>query len=217
VSGCNVISIAVVCGVAMAIGCVSIECNSLLCCIGFILIEKFCICGVFQEQELRSNSQLEELMMLRDELKKLQSDYESTKSLTLIFQKDLEKAQQERAYAEERMVEAVKRMEEAEQKRKSVQENAKRAAETVEQSRNELAVVERMKLETQQLATERLTTIERSERHCKTLERERADLTEVCMHLRDLLIINVPSFSYKAFDFQFQVATVCLCIVFDLI
>jgi chromosome segregation ATPase len=111
-------------------------------------------------------------------LKKLQSDYESTKSLTLIFQKDLEKAQQERAYAEERMVEAVKRMEEAEQKRKSVQENAKRAAETVEQSRNELAVVERMKLETQQLATERLTTIERSERHCKTLERERADLTE---------------------------------------
>jgi chromosome segregation ATPase len=131
-----------------------------------------------KEQELRTNSQLEELMMLRDELKKLQSDYESTKSSTLIFQKDLEKAQQERAYAEERMVEAVKRMEEAEQKRRSVQEHAKHAAETVEKSRNELAVVERMKLETQQLAAERLTTIERSERYCKTLEHERADLTE---------------------------------------
>ncbi len=167
---------------------------------------------------MRTNSQLEELIMLREESKKLQLDYESTKSSTLIFQKDLEKAQQERAYAEERMVEAVKRMEEAEQKRNSVQEDAKRAAETVEKSRNELAVVERMKLETQQLAAEQLTTIERSKRHCETLERERADLTEVCMRLRDLLIINVPSsFSYKAFDFQFQVATVCLCIVCDLI
>ncbi len=167
---------------------------------------------------MRTNSQLEELMMLRDELKKLQSDYESTKSSTLIFQKDLEKAQQERAYAEERMAEAVKRMEEAEQKCKCVQEDAKRAAETVEKSRNELAVVERTKLETQQLAAERLAIIERSERHCQTLERERAALTEVCMRLRDLLIVNVPSsFSYKAFDFQFQVATVCLCIVCDLI
>jgi hypothetical protein len=67
---------------------------------------------------------------------------------------------------------------------------------------------------TQQLVAEQLTIIKRSKRHCETFERERADLTELCMCLKDLKIVDVPSsFSYKAFDFHFQVATVCLCIL----
>ena len=134
-----------------------------------------------QDQETTCNHQAEELTTLKNELRHSHTDIERKVSIIVTCQKDLEKARQEKVYAEQRMSEALKRMEEAERHWKVAEKREKFASEAAEKARSDSSAIEKQKLESQRLAVERLAAIERLERRCETLEREREELTQVPM------------------------------------
>jgi hypothetical protein len=104
---------------------------------------------------------------------------EGTKSQSITLRRDLEKAEEDKSHAEQRMNECIRRMEEAEHMRKIAERDAKRAVEAAEKSRAEAAAEEREKLETQKTAAERMTAVERTQRRCESLEQERDELFQV--------------------------------------
>lgn len=112
-------------------------------------------------------------------MRHLQQEVESSKSLSSTLEKDLEKAREDKFHAEQRMNESVRRLEEGEHKRKVAERDSKRAIEAAENARMEATAAEREKLESQRLAVERSAALERVERRCETLEREREELRQV--------------------------------------
>lgn len=116
---------------------------------------------------------------MKVEFRSLHSEHEGTKSTTVALEKDLEKARQDKVYAEQRMQEALQRMKEAEERCTAAEKSAKYATEIAESAREAATTTEKEKLESQKLAVERLASIERIERHCETLEREKVDLGQV--------------------------------------
>lgn len=132
-----------------------------------------------QEYESKVTDQSGDMVELRSELRHLQQELEAAKSLSITFEKDLEKAREDKIHAEQRMTESSRRLEEAEHKRKGAERDAKRAIEAAEKARNEATTEEKEKLETQRLAAERLATVERTQRRCESLEQEREELTQV--------------------------------------
>jgi chromosome segregation ATPase len=134
-----------------------------------------------QEQELKCSSQAEEMTTLKIELRHSHTEIERKVSTIVTCQKDLEKARQDKVYAEQRMAEALKRMEEAERHWKIAEKREKFASEAAEKARSDLSTTEKAKLESQRLAVERVAATERLERRCETLEREREELTQVPM------------------------------------
>lgn len=134
---------------------------------------------ILQELEFKTSDQSEETESLRSELRHVQQELEGTKSLSITLRRDLAKADEDKSYAEQRMNECIRRMEEAEHMRKIAERDSKRAIEAAEASRAEAANEERGKLETQKLAAERMTAVERTQRRCESLEQERDELLQV--------------------------------------
>lgn len=132
-----------------------------------------------QELEFKTSDQSEEVINLRSELKRVQHELEGTKSQSISLRRDLEKAEEDKSHAEQRMNECIRRMEEAEHMKKIAERDAKRAIEAAEKSRAEAVVEGREKLETQKLAAERMTEVERIQRRCQVLELERDELVQV--------------------------------------
>ncbi|XP_024393848.1 uncharacterized protein [Physcomitrium patens] len=148
------------------------------------------------EIEFKTTDQSEELVTLRSELKCVQQELESTKSQDVTLRRDLEKAEEDKAYAERRMNECIRRMEEAEQMRKIAERDAKRAIEAAEKSRAEAITQEREKLETQKLAAERMTEVERIQRRCQVLEQERDEMVqnlEEAMQMQQEAVLRVSA------------------------
>lgn len=130
------------------------------------------------ELEFKTSDQSEEVINLRSELKRVQHELEGTKSQSISLRRDLEKAEEDKSHAEQRMNECIRRMEEAEHMKKIAERDAKRAIEAAEKSRAEAVVEGREKLETQKLAAERMTEVERIQRRCQVLELERDELVQ---------------------------------------
>jgi chromosome segregation ATPase len=84
------------------------------------------------------------------------------------------------------MNECIRRMQESEDKRKIAERDSKRAIEAAEKSRAESIAVERENLEAQKLAAERMSTVERTQRRCAQLEKERNELIQSLSQTRDM-------------------------------
>lgn len=138
------------------------------------------------ELEFKTSDQSEESESLRSELRHVQQELEGTKSQSITLRRDLEKAEEDKSHAEQRMNECIRRMEEAEHMRKIAERDAKRAVEAAEKSRAEAAAEEREKLETQKMAAERMTAVERTQRRCESLEQERDELFQSLAQTREL-------------------------------
>lgn len=136
------------------------------------------------EQESKCNNQATELSTLKTELRHSHAEFESRVSTTVNLRKDLDKARQDKQHAEQRMAEALKRMEEAERHWKIAEKREKFASEAADKARNDSSATEKEKLESQRLAVERLAAIERLERRCESLEREKDDLTQTLHQLK---------------------------------
>ncbi|GLJ14197.1 hypothetical protein SUGI_0227810 [Cryptomeria japonica] len=129
-------------------------------------------------QESKLKSQESELGILKAEIKDLQDKLEDAKQTALSFEKEAKILEQEKSHLQQRYATEFKRFEEADERCKAAEKEAKRAVEVAEKARDEAAQAQQVKSEIQKLAMERLTIIERSERHIETLEREKADLVQ---------------------------------------
>lgn len=135
---------------------------------------------MLQELESKATGQSEEAGSLRSELMIVRDELEFTKSQSITLRKNVEKAEEDKSLAEQRMNEYLRRMQESEDKRKIAERDSKRAVEAAEKSRAESIAVEREKLEAQKLAAERTSTAEHTQRRCDKLEKERNELIQAC-------------------------------------
>eukprot|EP00252_Welwitschia_mirabilis_P006983 TRINITY_DN1796_c0_g2_i1.p1 TRINITY_DN1796_c0_g2~~TRINITY_DN1796_c0_g2_i1.p1 ORF type:complete len:846 (+),score=251.56 TRINITY_DN1796_c0_g2_i1:162-2699(+) len=128
--------------------------------------------------ESRVRSQEMEISTLRAETKDLQEKLEAAKVTAQSAEKELRILLQDKLHLEERFAADFKRFEEAEDRCKAAEKESKRAAEIAEAARDEAISAQKQKSEMQRLAMERLTAIERAERHVEALEREKGDLLQ---------------------------------------
>ncbi|KAJ7539141.1 hypothetical protein O6H91_11G078500 [Diphasiastrum complanatum] len=128
-----------------------------------------------QEKEAKLTAQVEEIVTLQAEVRHLQKEIVNVKNTFQIKQRELDSTYQERAYIEENLNISVKKLGETEEKCTILQNDAKRAADEAEKAKKAATTFEREKLEAMRLAVERLALIERAERQCEALERDKQE------------------------------------------
>ncbi|KAF3785203.1 hypothetical protein EJ110_NYTH28530 [Nymphaea thermarum] len=122
---------------------------------------------------------------LKVQVEELGQMIDSAKVAAQSFEREARMLQQEKIHLEEKYLTGFKRFEEVEERYKTAEKEARRAAELVENARNEAASAQKEKNEVHRLAMERLTQIERTERQIETLERQKLDLVAEVEQLRD--------------------------------
>ncbi|KAG0558042.1 hypothetical protein KC19_10G000200 [Ceratodon purpureus] len=93
--------------------------------------------------EFKTSEQPEESERLWSDLTHVQQQLEGTESQSITLRRDLEKAEEQKSDAEQRMNECIRGVEEAEHMRKIAERDSKRAIEAAEKSRAEEAAEER--------------------------------------------------------------------------
>ncbi|KAI5059872.1 hypothetical protein GOP47_0024292 [Adiantum capillus-veneris] len=126
-----------------------------------------------KDQEAEMDSQEEELVTLRAELRHLQTVVDAGKASLSSAEKELEIIKQEKVHIDERRLTELRRLEEAEEKCRAAENEAKRACEIADRSREAASLAEREKVDVERMAVERLASIERLKRHIEDLAREK--------------------------------------------
>lgn len=117
-----------------------------------------------------------EVTGLKDEIKVLNEMLNPLKTKVQSHKEEMTILEQDRDFLQEKLISECKKYDEADQRLRDAEREAKRATELADAARAEAAAAQREKSEAQQLAVERLATIERTERRVDSLERERHTL-----------------------------------------
>ncbi|KAK1321860.1 hypothetical protein QJS10_CPA03g00077 [Acorus calamus] len=126
-----------------------------------------------------------ETSTLKLEIKELSEKVDSAKATAQLYESEARKLEQEKQHLEEKYITEFKRFDETESRCVSAEMEAKRATKLADNARAEAAAAVKEKSEAQQLAMQRLTEIERTQRQVENLERQKADLTEEMARLRE--------------------------------
>ncbi|CAN6476708.1 unnamed protein product [Victoria cruziana] len=143
-----------------------------------------CLSSELKIVESSFKSKDAEYTALKVQVEELGQMLDSAKVAAQSFEREARMLQQEKDHLEEKYLTGFRRFEEAEDRYKTAEKEARRAAEFIENARNEAASAEKEKNEVHRLAMERLALIERAERQIETLERQKADLVEDVEQLR---------------------------------
>ncbi|XP_068665199.1 uncharacterized protein [Aristolochia californica] len=121
---------------------------------------------------------------LKLEIKELGEKLETVKATAQSYEREARILEQEKINLEQKYLSESKRFEEAGERCAIAEKEAKRATELADKARAEAAAAQKEKSEVQRVAMERLTQIERTERHIETLERQKNGLMEEIERLR---------------------------------
>ncbi|KAG9447788.1 hypothetical protein H6P81_013916 [Aristolochia fimbriata] len=121
---------------------------------------------------------------LKLEIKELAEKLDSVKATAQSYEREARILEQEKINLEQKYLSEFKRFEEAGERCAIAEKEAKKATEMADKARAEAAAAQQEKSEVQRVAMERLTQIERTERHVETLEREKNDLKDEVHRLR---------------------------------
>ncbi|KAF6143760.1 hypothetical protein GIB67_031067 [Kingdonia uniflora] len=119
-----------------------------------------------------------ELSAQKLEIKELSDKFDAAKATSQSFEREVKILEQEKIHLEQKYSSEFKRFEEI-QERCSIAENkANRATELADKARADAVTAQKEKTDVQRVAMERLTQIERSQRHIENLERVKVDLEQ---------------------------------------
>ncbi|KAI8001577.1 Guanylate-binding protein 4 [Camellia lanceoleosa] len=117
-----------------------------------------------------------EISTVNHEIKELGEKLETANATAQSFERQTKMLEQEKLYLEQKYQSEFDRFEEVQGRCKTAEREAKRATELADKARAEAATAQKEKSEIQRIAMERLTQIERAERHIESLLRQKADL-----------------------------------------
>ncbi|KAL7212996.1 hypothetical protein ACSBR2_015657 [Camellia fascicularis] len=117
-----------------------------------------------------------EISTVKHEIKELGEKLETANATAQSFERQTKMLEQEKLYLEQKYQSEFDRFEEVQDRCKTAEREAKRATELADKARAEAATAQKEKSEIQRIAMERLTQIERAERHIESLQRQKADL-----------------------------------------
>ncbi|THG12325.1 hypothetical protein TEA_001512 [Camellia sinensis var. sinensis] len=118
-----------------------------------------------------------EISKVKHEIKELGEKLETANATAQSFERQTKMLEQEKLYLEQKYQSEFDRFEEVQDRCKTAEREAKRATELADKARAEAATAQKEKSEIQRIAMERLTQIERAERHIESLQRQKADLS----------------------------------------
>ncbi|XP_043701021.1 guanylate-binding protein 1-like [Telopea speciosissima] len=119
-----------------------------------------------------------EMLALKLQIKEVGEKLDTVNATAQSYEREVRILEQEKNHLEQRYSSESKRFEEVQERCKIAEKEAKRATELADKARAEAVIAQKEKNEVQKLAMERLTQIERVERHIESLEREKIDLVD---------------------------------------
>ncbi|XP_047308377.1 guanylate-binding protein 3-like [Impatiens glandulifera] len=125
-----------------------------------------------------------EISNMKLEMKELMERLQSANATTQSYEREAKILEQEKTYLEEKYKTEFDRFEEIQERCRIAEREAKRTTEVADMARSEAVLSQKEKSEIQQIAMERLTRIERTERQLETLERRNKDLNNELERLR---------------------------------
>ncbi|KAL0693342.1 hypothetical protein Bca4012_060522 [Brassica carinata] len=134
--------------------------------------------------ELKIKSFDVETSSLKLELREMIDRLDSANKKALAYEKEANKLEQEKMRLEQKYRSDFERFDEVQERCKTAEIEAKRATELADKARTDAVTSHKEKSESQRLAMERLTQIERAERHAENLERQKNDLEDELHRLR---------------------------------
>ncbi|CAF2041629.1 BnaA09g17790D [Brassica napus] len=134
--------------------------------------------------ELKIKSFDVETASLKLELREMIDRLDSANTKALAYEKEANKLEQEKIRLEQKYRSDFERFDEVQERCKTAEIEAKRATELADKARTDAVTSQKEKSESQRLAMERLTQIERAERHAENLERQKNDLEDELHRLR---------------------------------
>ncbi|KAL6992487.1 hypothetical protein U1Q18_010597 [Sarracenia purpurea var. burkii] len=117
-----------------------------------------------------------EISTFKLEIKELCDRLENANATAQSFEREAQILEQEKLHLEQKYRSEFNRFEEVQERCKTAEREAKRATELADRARAEAVTAQKEKSEIQRIAMERLTQIERAERHIETLERQKSEL-----------------------------------------
>nr|VDD30371.1 unnamed protein product [Brassica oleracea] len=134
--------------------------------------------------ELKIKSFDVETASLKLELREMIDRLDSANTKALAYEKEANKLEQEKIRLEQKYRSDFGRFDEVQERCKTAEIEAKRATELADKARTDAVTSQKEKSESQRLAMERLTQIERAGRHAENLERQKNDLEDELHRLR---------------------------------
>ncbi|CAM0953897.1 unnamed protein product [Alopecurus aequalis] len=134
--------------------------------------------------EAKAKKYESESVALKGEIRLLTGNLESIRTEAQSREKELRILEQEKNHLQEKLLSECKKFDEADRRCKEAEREAKRAVELADLARVEAAAAQKDKGEAQRLAMERITLIERMERHVESLEREKSRMVEEIEQVR---------------------------------
>ncbi|KAF8092947.1 hypothetical protein N665_0395s0011 [Sinapis alba] len=134
--------------------------------------------------ELKIKSFDVETASLKLELREMIDRLDSANKKALAYEKEANKLEQEKMRLEQKYRSDFERFDEVQERCKTAEMEAKRATELADKARADAVTSQKEKSESQRLAMERLTQIERAQRHAENLERQKNDLEDELHRLR---------------------------------
>ena len=125
-----------------------------------------------------------ETASLKLELREMIDRLDSANTKALAYEKEANKLEQEKIRLEQKYRSDFERFDEVQERCKTAEIEAKRATELADKARTDAVTSQKEKSESQRLAMERLTQIERAGRHAENLERQKNDLEDELHRLR---------------------------------
>lgn len=119
-----------------------------------------------------------EISSLKFEIKELVEKLEAANNKSQSYEREARILEQEKNHLEQKYRSEFNRFEEVQERCKIAEKEAKRATDVADKARTEAVTAQKEKNEIQRLAMERLSLIERSERHIENLERQKTDLAD---------------------------------------
>ncbi|XP_042478559.1 myosin-3 [Macadamia integrifolia] len=119
-----------------------------------------------------------EMLTLKLQSKELGEKLDAVNATARSYEREVRIMEQEKNHLEQKYSSESKRFEEVQERCKIAEKEAKRATELADKARAEAVIAQKEKNEVQKLAMERLTQIERVERHIESLERQKIDLVD---------------------------------------
>ncbi|KAI8001574.1 hypothetical protein LOK49_LG09G00760 [Camellia lanceoleosa] len=117
-----------------------------------------------------------EISTVKHEIKELGEKLETANATAQSFERQTKMLEQEKLYLEQKYQSEFDRFEEVQDRCKTAERETKRATDLADKERAEAATAQKEKSEIQRIAMERLTQIDRAERHIESLQRQKVDL-----------------------------------------
>lgn len=143
------------------------------------------MCMSLQAAESKIRSYDTETSSLRNEIKELTEKLKFENAKAQSYEREVMVFRQEKSHLEQKYQSEFKRFEEVRERCKIAEKEAARATEVADSARAEAATAQKEKSETQRLAMERLTQIERAERKIESLGREKDNLEGELQRAKD--------------------------------